>query len=136
MANEDGGGGALPRRCPLSDTTEEGRSWVLGDGARLRGRRICLWLVRFGPPQPDLVESAKIGSAPASTRAASHRAATEDGCGGARAVACLGIDNFTSTVVAGLGVYDDGQIKIVVAINGVTVWQLVDNGSTTKFRRR
>jgi hypothetical protein len=105
-------------------------------GARLRGWQICLRLVRFGPPRPDLVECAKNGSPLVSTQAASHCAAAEDGCGGAWAITCLGISGFTSTVAADLGMYADGQIKMKAAINGVIVQQLVGNGSTTKFRRR
>jgi len=113
MANEDGGG-----------------------GTRLHGRPIYLRLVQFGPLRHDVVESAKNGSAPASTRVASRHAAAEDGFGGARGVACLGISGFTSTVAADLSVYDDGQIKTEAVINDVTVQQLMSNDNTTKFQRR
>jgi hypothetical protein len=71
-----------------------------------------------------------------STRAVSRRAATEERCGGASAIACLVIDDFTLAVAAGLGLYNDGQIKTEAAINGVTVQQLVGNGSNIKFRWR
>ena len=69
---------------------------------------------------------------------ASCPAAAKDGCDGARAVACLGINNFISMVAAGLDMYNYGQIKMKATINGVTVgnwWAMVvlpsfDDGDT------
>jgi len=77
-ANGDGGGGAMARRRPHSGATEEGEVGRPTMMLASMGEGSVCDSSEFGPPRPDLVEYAKIGSIPASTRAVSHRVAAED----------------------------------------------------------